>query len=247
MKDMIENLSKKDRRTPWFGKKTKRPTRFLIKIAYILTERTTRFWYLPDLSAKKLPETTPIDPGSQYVLIGNAFEETLSQILQELLSHVVPRCLLFTKIFCSQHSKYFSAEEYLLFLESQKNGYLDFDTMLLASVMLCLKKTKDTPFLEKIRETKHELLKKEKKELMENETRQYFSFFKDVATTVEKILLKPKERFASLFEELENLLIEGGEQLKVLFANLVEKAQKQQKPIWMESKNIVQSKCRSNM
>ncbi|CAC5366264.1 unnamed protein product [Mytilus coruscus] len=203
-------------------------------------ERTTRFWYLPDLSAKKLLETTPIDPGSQYVLIGYAFEEKFSQILQELLSHVVPHCLLFTKIFCAHHSEYFSAEEYLLFLESQKNGYLDFDTMLLSCVMLCLKKTKDTPFLQKIRETKHELLKKEKKELTENETKQYFSFFKDVATSVEKILFKPEGHFVSLFEKLENLLMKG-EQMKVLFACLNDKAQKQQKPNWTEKKSVVQT------
>lgn len=209
-------------------------------LAYLLSERTSRFWYLPSLSIKNSLKSKPYDPSSQYVLIGYAFEVTLSQILRELLSYFVPQRLLFTNIFCTQHFEDFNAEEYLLFLESQENGYFDFDTMLLSSVMLCLEETKATPFLQKIKETKHELLRREKKELTENEMKQYFSFFKDVATSVEMILCTPNRHFVSFFEKLENLVMKG-EQLKILFACLVEKAQKQ-KPYRMEKRSVVQSK-----
>lgn len=107
--------------------------------------------------------------------------------------------------------------------------------------MLCLKKLKDTSFLEKIRETKHELLKKEKKELTENETKQYFILFKDAATSVEKIMFKLKEHFVSRFKTVENLLTKG-EQMHGLFAFLIDKAQKQQRPNWTEKRSVVQSK-----
>lgn len=217
-----------------------------IFFAYIFTDWTTPFWYLSRVSFDHLLELPPYDPVSRYVLIGYAFEVTLSEILKELLSHQVPHCLLFSKLFSEQHFEYFNAEDYLLFLESQKNGYLDFDTMLLASVLLCLKKTRDNLFLVNILKTKHQLLNKEKKELNKKEMKRYLSFFKDVATRVENILLSPKGRFDSLFEQLQNPSNDG-QYLGVLFASSVEEAQKQRKPMRMRSKHFIQSKCRSNM
>lgn len=171
-------------------------------------------------------------------MIGYTFEERLPKILQELLSHHVPHCLLFDKIFCSQLSADFNAENFLLIFESQKNGYSDFDTMLIASVMLALVLPVCWPISQKIMDTKRELLKKEKKGLTGNEMQHYFNIFKDIEASVEKILLN---QMGHLVENLENLFMKG-EQLKDLIAYLVEKAQKQQKPNWMKKRSVVKSK-----
>lgn len=201
-----------------------------------------RFWYLPHSQVETILEVTPYDPASHYVLIGYAFEETLGKILQNLLSHIVPNCLLlFTKLFGAYNDIYFNPEKYLLIFDSQKTGYFDFDTMLLSSVLLSLGKTKDRYAWETIQEMKYELLKNEKKESTEIEMKQCLMDFKAVATKVEQILVSPKGTFVSLFEKLENLLMEG-EQLKRLFESLVEKARKQQNPIWMEKESVAQSK-----
>lgn len=90
-------------------------------------------------------------------------------------------------------------------------------------------------------EKKKNLMNREKKELNEKEMRQYLRSFKEL----ENVYLRPKRKYDSLIEQLENLLMEE-EQLKVLFDSLAEKKKKQE-PIWMKSKRAKQSKSRSNM
>ncbi|XP_052067165.1 uncharacterized protein LOC127706549 [Mytilus californianus] len=192
-------------------------------------ESTPRYWYLPpghDLEHLQYPE-------SRYTLIGYAFEDTLSTILRELLHQIVPPVVIFNWIVLTDHLvRYFNATEYLKFLEGQENGYTDFDTMLLSSVLLKLqKKEVDAKVLEAIKKTKQELLCRRNKELTDTETMYYFSVFKDVARLLDRILLSPKQKCVALVEQLENMLTEG-EQLKHFFASLLKK--KSQKPVWME-------------
>lgn len=207
------------------------------KNPYILIESTPRYWYLPpghDLEHLQIPV-------SRYTLIGYAFEDTLSTILRELLYQIVPPVVIFNWIVLSDHSiRCFNATEYLKFLESQENGYTDFDTMLLSSALLQLqKKEVDAKVLEAIKKTKQELLCRRNKELTDTETMFYFNVFKDVARMLDRILTSPRWKCVPLVEQLENLLTEG-DQLKHFFASLLKK--KSQKPIWMEKGRFGKSK-----